>query len=102
MARVATSESTRNELTDMFAGKTVADRSCLVWQPAPLIVEEAPESEAAVSARVNPTGGERLRVLLERLGLVIKMRMGQMVCYELNRDNPIARQLVKLLKDSNK
>ncbi|MBI2476013.1 MAG: winged helix-turn-helix transcriptional regulator [Candidatus Taylorbacteria bacterium] len=40
---------------------------------------------------------QQLRVL-ERLGLVIKMRMGQMVCYEINRENPIAKQLVRLLK----
>jgi len=44
---------------------------------------------------------QQLRVL-ERLGLVIKMRMGQMVCYEINQENPIAKQLVKLLKESNK
>jgi ArsR family transcriptional regulator len=44
---------------------------------------------------------QQLRVL-ERLGLVVKMRMGQMVCYEINQENPIAKQLVKLLKESNK
>lgn len=44
---------------------------------------------------------QQLRVL-ERLGLVIKMRMGQMVCYEINQKNPITKQLVKLLKESNK
>jgi len=44
---------------------------------------------------------QQLRVL-ERLGLVIKMRMGQMVCYEINQENPIAKQLVKLLKESSK
>ena len=44
---------------------------------------------------------QQLRVL-ERLGLVIKMRMGQMVCYEINQENPIAKQLMKLLKESNK
>ena len=44
---------------------------------------------------------QQLRVL-ERLGLVLKMRMGQMVCYEINHENPIAKQLVKLLKESNK
>ncbi len=44
---------------------------------------------------------QQLRVL-ERLGLVIKMRMGQMVCYEVNQKNPIAKHLVKLLKESNK
>lgn len=42
---------------------------------------------------------QQLRVL-ERLGLVIKMRMGQMVCYEINQENSIAKQLVKLLKES--
>lgn len=44
---------------------------------------------------------QQLRVL-ERLGLVVKMRMGQMVCYEINQENPIAKQLVKLLKELNK
>lgn len=44
---------------------------------------------------------QQLRVL-ERIGLAIKIRMGQMVCYEVNRENPIVRQLVKLLKESNK
>lgn len=44
---------------------------------------------------------QQLRVL-ERLGLVQKMRMGQMVCYEINAENPIAKQLSKLLKWSDK
>ena len=44
---------------------------------------------------------QQLRVL-ERLGLVQKMRMGQMVCYEINIENPIAKQLFKLLKWSSK
>lgn len=44
---------------------------------------------------------QQLRVL-ERLGLVQKMRMGQMVCYEINAENPIAKQLAKLLKGSDK
>ena len=44
---------------------------------------------------------QQLRVL-ERLGLVTKMRMGQMVCYEINQENPIVKQLVKLLKESTK
>ena len=42
---------------------------------------------------------QQLRVL-ERLGLVIKMRMGQMVCYEINLENVTTKQLVKLLKES--
>lgn len=44
---------------------------------------------------------QQLRVL-ERLGLVVKMRMGQMVCYEINPENTTAKQLAKLLKESNK
>lgn len=44
---------------------------------------------------------QQLRVL-ERLGLVQKMRMGQMVCYEINVGNPIAKQLFKLFKGLNK
>jgi putative transposase len=46
MARVPASERTRNALNDMFAGKTVADKSSLVRQAARLIVEEALEKEA--------------------------------------------------------
>lgn len=44
---------------------------------------------------------QQLRVL-ERLGLALKIRMGQMVCYEINNENSIAKQLIKLLKESNK
>lgn len=44
---------------------------------------------------------QQLRVL-ERLGLALKMRMGQMVCYKINRENAIAKQLVKLLKELEK
>lgn len=42
---------------------------------------------------------QQLRVL-ERLGLVLKLRMGQMVCYEVNRENQIAKQLIKLFSAS--
>jgi len=44
---------------------------------------------------------QQLRVL-ERLGLVLKVRMGQMVCYEINYENQISKQLVKLFKGSNR
>jgi len=44
---------------------------------------------------------QQLRVL-ERLGLVLKVRMGQMVCYEINHENQISKQLIKLFKGSNK
>ncbi|MBI1754671.1 winged helix-turn-helix transcriptional regulator [Candidatus Azambacteria bacterium] len=44
---------------------------------------------------------QQLRVL-ERVGLVLKTRMGQMVCYEINQENIIAKQLVALLKKSDK
>ena len=47
MARVPRSESTRNELKQMFVGERGADRSALVRQAARLIVEEALEAEAA-------------------------------------------------------
>lgn len=40
---------------------------------------------------------QQLRVL-EMLELVEKMRMGQMVCYELKKDSPIIKQLIQLLK----
>lgn len=44
---------------------------------------------------------QQLRVL-ERLGLVFQVRMGQIVCYEINYKNPIVKQLCKLLKRPNK
>ena len=47
MARVPASEKTRNELNEMFGGKSPIDRSRLVRQAARLIVEEALEAEAA-------------------------------------------------------
>ena len=47
MARVPRSETTRNELKQMFAGERGVDRSALVRQAARLIVEEALEAEAA-------------------------------------------------------
>ncbi len=47
MARVPRSETTRNELKQLFAGGSVGDRSALVRQAARLIVEEALEAEAA-------------------------------------------------------
>lgn len=34
--------------------------------------------------------------ILERVGLVQKLRMGQMVCYEINNDNQTAKQLTKI------
>lgn len=44
---------------------------------------------------------QQLRVL-ERLGLILKVRMGRMVCYEINHENLVVKQLCKLLKGSNK
>lgn len=38
---------------------------------------------------------QQLRVL-EMLGLAVKMRMRQMVCYELKKDNPTVKRLCKL------
>lgn len=40
---------------------------------------------------------QQLRVL-EMLELVEKMRMGQMVCYELKKESPVIKQLIQLLK----
>lgn len=42
---------------------------------------------------------QQLRVL-EMLGLVEKMRMGQMVCYELKKENPAVKQLIQFIKSS--
>ena len=62
MARVPASERTRNELKQMFAGKTVVDRSALVRQAARLIVEEALESEVTDAlGRGYYERGERAR-----------------------------------------
>lgn len=42
---------------------------------------------------------QQLRVL-EMLELVEKMRMGQMVCYEIRKENPVVRRLVRFLKSN--
>lgn len=38
---------------------------------------------------------QQLRVL-ERIGLVRKERMGQMICYEIKSDDPVVKSLCKL------
>lgn len=35
--------------------------------------------------------------ILERVGLAQKTRMGQMVCYEIKSENPIVKQLIKII-----
>ena len=42
---------------------------------------------------------QQLRVL-EMLELVEKTRMGQMVCYELKKDNPLVKQLMQFLRSN--
>lgn len=42
---------------------------------------------------------QQLRVL-EMLGLVEKTRMGQMVCYELKKNNPTVKQLMQFLRSN--
>ncbi|OHB18347.1 MAG: hypothetical protein A2666_02880 [Parcubacteria group bacterium RIFCSPHIGHO2_01_FULL_47_10b] len=44
---------------------------------------------------------QQLRVL-ERLGLVIKIRMGQMVCYEINRAHPTVKHMCLFIKKVDK
>jgi DNA-binding transcriptional ArsR family regulator len=41
---------------------------------------------------------QQLRVL-ERLGFTVKIRMGQMVCYELRKDSPVVKQLVQFISN---
>ena len=42
---------------------------------------------------------QQLRVL-EMLELAAKMRMGQMVCYKLKKDNPTVKQLIQFIKSN--
>lgn len=44
---------------------------------------------------------QQLRVL-EMVELVQKKRMGQMVCYELKKDNPIIKPLIQFIKSNKK
>lgn len=44
---------------------------------------------------------QQLRILA-RLGLVQKTRMGRIVCYEINVENTIAKQLFKFIRGRNK
>ncbi len=41
-----------------------------------------------------PAASQQLRVL-EMCGLVRKERMGQMICYEIKRDDPLVKSLMK-------
>lgn len=43
-----------------------------------------------------PAASQQLRIL-EMAGLVKSMRMQQMVCYEINNDDPLTKSLVKIL-----
>ena len=44
-----------------------------------------------------PAASQQLRVL-ELSNLVIKKRMGQMICYCLRADNPIVEKIIKIIK----
>lgn len=52
---------------------------------------------AAVFGITISAASQQLKIL-ERVGLVQKTRMGQMVCYEIKSDNPMVKQLSKVLK----
>lgn len=55
------------------------------------VTEVAEVFEITVSA-----ASQQLKIL-ERVGLVQKMRMGKMVCYEINDENRTVKQLTKIL-----
>lgn len=50
---------------------------------------------AKIFAVTVSAASQQLRTL-ERLGLVKRIKKGQMVCYEINKENRITRQLVNL------
>lgn len=50
---------------------------------------------AAILEITVPAASQQLRIL-ERVGLVRKERMGQMICYEVRDDDPLVRSLCKL------
>lgn len=56
------------------------------------VTDVANISDITVSA-----ASQQLRIL-EMLELVEKTRMGQMVCYELKKDNPTVKQLIHFLR----
>ena len=43
-----------------------------------------------------PAASQQLRIL-ERVGLVRKVRQGQMICYEVHDENPLVRGIIKLV-----
>lgn len=51
---------------------------------------------AAVFGSTVPAASQQLRVL-ERVGLVRRERMGQMICYELRDDDPCVRSIASLV-----
>lgn len=52
---------------------------------------------AAVFGITISAASQQLKIL-ERVGLVQKMRMAQMVCYEIDNENRMVKQLTKILK----
>lgn len=50
---------------------------------------------AAILGVTVSAASQQLRVL-ERIGLIRKERMGQMICYEIRDDDPVVKSLRKL------
>ncbi len=44
-----------------------------------------------------PAASQQLKVM-ERSGIITRMRKGQMVCYEINTSSPIAMRITRLLR----
>lgn len=55
-------------------------------------------SEIAAILNVSTPAASRQLKILEQGGLIDRERMGQMVCYRINKTNPVIRILIKIIR----
>ncbi len=53
-------------------------------------------TDVAAVMEISVSAASQQLKILEMVGLVRKVRMGQMICYELRNDDPIVKSIVRL------
>src|SRR5271154_1549232 len=56
-------------------------------------------TEIARVFKITTSAASQQLKILERAGLVQRPRMGLMICYKINTENPLTKQLVKLFEN---
>jgi ArsR family transcriptional regulator, lead/cadmium/zinc/bismuth-responsive transcriptional repressor len=54
-------------------------------------------SEIASVCNITPSAASQHLTVLERAGVVRRIRMGQKTCFEIRRDNKVVRALLKII-----